>query len=156
MQVHTHTSTHTHHCTVPCSVSVWGGERTETRPRCVGADSGEGRGANCVHQCSEVCQRSLGEAEGRCTRHVQEPETGPACVCRSAGRERDTGTRNGHSVNDSGTVHELARLQSINERRFTNIIPINDMVDRSLQTCFKKIPLKFHDKAVQSNILWLN
>ena len=37
-----------------------------------------------------------------------------------------------------------------------NIIPINDMVHRPLLKCFKKSPKNFHDKAVQSNILWLN
>ena len=26
----------------------------------------------------------------------------------------------------------------------------------TLEKCFKKIPKKFHNKAVQSNILWLN
>ena len=36
------------------------------------------------------------------------------------------------------------------------IISINDLVYRPLEKCFQKIPKKFHDKTVQSNILWLN
>ena len=37
------------------------------------------------------------------------------------------------------------------------IIPINDTVHRPLQKCLQKNPpQKFHDKAVQSNVLWLN